>query len=102
MNQREFLYQKFLELSSELKVAHQFCSSLGVDRDHPSYQKIIDLGYPMVEFLIQDMKDTGYPWYSALTQLTGKDPITKNNWGDIRAMNNQWIAWYDKKETLTK
>lgn len=89
--------QKFLEYAAALKLESQIDSSFSSIIHSENLKKIVSLGEVAIEFIIDDMRISGFPWYHALEQLTGENPVTTNNWGDIPAMNQQWITWYNKR-----
>jgi hypothetical protein len=61
--------------------------------DHPCYQTIIRMGYPVVPCVLRELRDHGGHWYSALSTLTGENPISKEHAGDVRKMRESWLRW---------
>jgi len=84
---------EFERLTTEFKEATKYSSNPGDTINHPSYQKIINMGPRVLPLIFEDVKrDNGF-WYEALRQLTGSDPVPKSQWGDIKAMNKTWLKW---------
>ena len=71
-------------------------SSLTVRTSHEAYKTIVDIGEPMVPYILEDMKSNLRHWHSALKKITGCDPITDSIRGNIRAMSDCWLEWAKK------
>jgi len=57
------------------------------------YKEIVDLGYSVVPFLLQDMKLNHSHWFTALRLIIGANPIKKEHFGDIPKMVDDWLDW---------
>ena len=60
---------------------------------HLALQDIINLGQPMVPLILERMRFQGGHWFEALAQITGADPISPADYGNIAAMRNSWLRW---------
>jgi hypothetical protein len=76
----------------------RYSSSMQRAALHPSYKKIIELGAPVVQYLIDDMRSTGTHWFIALHVITGKDPIKEEHVGDVASMIQDWVEWSATEE----
>jgi len=87
-----------LEVEYEMQAAEwkrdtRFCSSPEIASAHPAYQRIIGMGQDVVPFILQEIKTEPGLWFDALTAITGEQPVSEANAGDIEAMCADWIAW---------
>ena len=69
----------------------------------PSYRKIIGMGDTAIPFIIGDLRNNANDpdfWFAALQEITGIDPIPKEDHGDMRAMALTWIDWGERNGWL--
>lgn len=87
-------YQKFSELCKTWKEETFFTSSVFKKCTHPAYKSIFDMGLDVVPFIINDLKENGPDdWFWALSEITGKNPISEEIIGNMQEMANSWIQW---------
>jgi len=58
--------------------------------EHPSYQRIIEMGQPAVPLLLRELKERPNFWFAALSAVTGE------NIGEalgFDAARRAWIEW---------
>ena len=60
---------------------------------HPSYQKIISMGQPVVPLLLRELEREPDQWFWALKVITGEDPVPEEHRGNVDAMAADWIRW---------
>ena len=60
---------------------------------HPAYQEIISMGTQIVPLLLSKLKRNPLYWLSALTAITGKNPIKPEQRGRVKQMASAWINW---------
>ncbi len=60
---------------------------------HPVHREIINLGQPVVPLILERMRAQGGHWFEALQQITGEDPVSPADYGNIAAMQNSWLQW---------
>ena len=61
---------------------------------HWAYRKIIDLGKPALPLILREMEaDDNSDWRHALEIITGKNPVTKEMWGERGAAKKAWLNW---------
>jgi hypothetical protein len=87
------LENRFHTLAQQWKHACAFLSSTSAMVAHPAYQAIIALGQPAVPLLLRDMEKEPVHWFEALKAITGEDPVSPDDWGNIPAMAATWLAW---------
>jgi hypothetical protein len=83
----------FSQLADEWNNDTQFQSSLATITSHPAYQKIVSLGDEVVPLILRDMAASHRPWFSALREITGIDPVHHSERGNVAAMVNSWLRW---------
>lgn len=60
---------------------------------HPAYQRIIGLGNAVVPFILQRLERAPDHWFWALECVTGENPVSKEDWGDVERMREAWLQW---------
>jgi hypothetical protein len=68
--------------------------------EHPAYQEIISFGYKVVPLLLKELKNNPLYWLSALSTITGENPIKPEHKGKIKQMAEAWIDWGKNKGCL--
>ncbi len=58
-----------------------------------SYQRIIQMGTPIIPFIIKELERNPKHWFYALKQLTNENPVKAKSKGNIKLMANDWIEW---------
>ena len=85
--------EEFYELAEEWRRATRFQSSMAAITNQPAYRAIIELGQEAVPLLLGELTQRSEPWFVALRAITGFDPVTPDQRGDMRAMANAWLRW---------
>jgi len=67
--------------------------------ENKHYKAIISLGDSVVPSIIRKLKKTPTHLFEALVEITGQDPIPENHWGDIGQMAQDWINWWEEKNS---
>lgn len=86
-------YKKFLMLMDKWKDETKFYSSTTQLFNNSNYLTIINLGPKTIPWILRDLKKNNTHWFSALSQLTGEDPIKVEHYGIIPRMKEDWINW---------
>ena len=62
--------------------------------EHPTYQRIIALGPTVLPLLLRELERTSDGHLStALTALTGAQPVPQEDQGRIRKIADAWLHW---------
>jgi hypothetical protein len=85
--------EQFQALVSQWNEACGLLSSTSAMVAHPAYQSIIEMGEPVVPLLLRDLERESTHWFEALKAITGEDPVSAGDWGNIPAMKSAWLAW---------
>ena len=64
---------------------------------HPAYQKILVLGTDVVPFIMDEIRDMPNDWFWALRLLTETDPVRSEEAGNMQAMANAWLHWWEQE-----
>ncbi len=88
---------EFQRLSSVWKQATFFESSPTRIAIHPAYQRIIGMGYPAVPLILEELHNDPDEWFWALNAITGEDPVSPEDRGDVPAMCKAWMHWGRKR-----
>lgn len=92
------LEQQFDQLAAEWRKDTSFLSSVRNICIHPSYQRIIGLGPAVLPLIIRELKRESEHWFWALKAITGADPVAPADRGNIAAMREAWLKWYDAED----
>ena len=87
--------EHFQELADQWEEETFFLSRSDLAAAHPLHQEIITLGTPVVPLILERMRSQGGHWFEALEQITGEDPVSPADYGNIAAMQNSWLQWGD-------
>jgi hypothetical protein len=60
---------------------------------HPSYARIIGLGWPAVSHILRSLKRQPDDWFYALRSITGENPVPNSAAGDVLQMTSVWLKW---------
>lgn len=89
----ETLEEKFQRLATTWQHAVAHFSSSSKRDNHPAYKEIIALGPPVVPFLLRDLEVSHRHWFTALSAITGQNPVPEKDAGDILKMVEAWLRW---------
>lgn len=93
---QDAIKKRFLKLRDIWKDESKFYSDPNAISSNRHYQKIIEMGYEVLPFIIEDLRVTYSFWFAALEKITGINPIRRENLGNIKAMTQDWSNWYKK------
>lgn len=91
---------RFHALADQWRAECGLLSSTSAMVAHPAYQEIIALGRPAVPLLLQGLEKESVHWFEALKAITGEDPVSPQDWGNIPAMTAAWLAWGRSRNLL--
>jgi len=94
------LKKEFLRLKEIWQKDTAFSSK--VETSHPAYQQIIAFGKPIVPIILKDLEKEPNWWFTALSAITGKDPVRQKQWGNLEQMTNTWLEWGRKMGLLVE
>lgn len=89
--------QRFNELAATWREQRGFSSSLPEMLLQPAYQQIIALGWRVVPSILVELQRAPDHWFWALRMITGANPVSPGDEGNVRAMSRAWIQWADRQ-----
>lgn len=87
------MFKQFNLLKEKWLAETMFCSTPDDLYGNKHYQAIIDMGFPVVPYLLEDLKTNNVDWIFALRKIIGSHPIREENYGIFNAMKNDWLTW---------
>src|SRR5574343_1274585 len=63
---------------------------------HDAYQRTIGLGPAVLPLVFEELERRPHWWFWALRALTGADPVTDEQRGDLTAMRDAWLLWREE------
>lgn len=60
---------------------------------HPAYQRIIGMGPKAVPLILRELERRSDHWFWALTAITGENPASPEDAGDIQRMRDAWLKF---------
>jgi len=87
----------FSQLAEDWSSKTGHVSSISDLASHPSYKKIIELGWDVVPFLLKDLQENRRFWFPALYAITNVRPFDPSDAGNGKRMTEAWITWGRRK-----
>ncbi len=87
------LRRKFHALADDWRAATRFAAAPSATADHPAYQALVGLGPEVVPLILDALAEAPDPWFAALRELTGADPVPAADRGRPQAAAVHWLAW---------
>lgn len=87
------IVDKFYAIASDWEKEVAGLSSTAKMSQHPAYQEIINMGTKIVPLLLSELKKNPLYWLSALSAITGENPIKPEQRGRVKQMASAWIEW---------
>lgn len=85
----------FEELKHDWIKERRFSSNIDSFLACPSYLRIIGLGWRMVPFIIEELREPNRPpWRPALEAITGINPVPPEDKGNNYVIAKSWEDWY--------
>ena len=84
---------KFQDLVRSWKHGTWHMSSIKDMIEHPAYRAIIRMGEPAVPLLLKELQTDTDHWFSALREITGADPVPREDAGIVDKMRESWLSW---------
>ena len=89
----ETVEERFRRLAASWHRDTDCLSSMEAAASHPAYQEIIGLGAEVVPFLLRDLAENHTHWFTALETITGAQPISVADAGNVPRMAEAWLRW---------
>lgn len=92
-SQKQSIVKEFEALASQWYDETGGYSFIVEKTSHPAYQKIIDMGQPVVHLLLRELERNPAHWFKALRTITGANPVEPEQRGRMRQMAASWLKW---------
>lgn len=95
----EGLSATFKQLSEQWGRERRFLSSTTEMVECPSYQRIVEMGWSALPLIFNQLrleKDDPGHWYLALSEITGADPVSEEDYGHMDRIASAWLGWADE------
>ena len=91
---------KFQDLARSWKHGTWHMSSIKDMIEHPAYRAIIKMGEPAVPLLLKELQTDLDHWFIALSEITGADPVPREDAGIVEKMRESWLSWGRKNSYI--
>lgn len=85
--------ERFEALASKWREATRYVSSITQMVSRPEYLQIIGMGEPVLPCILRELEREPDQWAPALNAITGADPVSEEDWGDLGATARAWLHW---------
>lgn len=89
----ETIEQQFRRLEQRWRADTLFLSDAEKIIAHPAFQEIIGLGHAVIPLLMHQLEESPQLWVWALPRITGVNPVSPSDNGNIRKMSEAWLVW---------
>ncbi len=84
---------KFYTLKEEWENDIKYSSSISNIALHPAYQQIIGMGEIAISYILNELKNNQGHWFWALSSITGENPVSSKDMGNMKKMRLSWLKW---------
>ena len=64
---------------------------------HPAYRALLEMGPEILPLAIEELRTPARRWFYLLRDLTGESPVPPQAAGDVPAMAEAWVVWYESQ-----
>ena len=89
--------RRFAALMQQWREGTAFTSSATAMSMHPAYQQIIGMGDAALPLIFHELRREPDHWFWALKAITGEDPVSPADRGQIEKMAAAWLHWADER-----
>jgi hypothetical protein len=89
----ETVEERFRRLEAVWTAETGYLSSYTDIVEHSAFQEIIRLGEAVVPLMLRDLEERPQLWVWALPEITGADPVSPGEGGNIAKMSAAWVRW---------
>lgn len=88
---------RFHRLVRKWRIETAYVSSTSELFEHPSFVEIVSMGKEAVPLIIDELERQPDLLVGALTRITGENPVTTGDQGDVYAMIIAWNDWFQRR-----
>jgi len=96
------LQAKFDRLAWAWRQQTDFLSSSTAIVRHPAYRAIVAMGEPAVPLILGELRQRGGHWFAALREITGENPVRREDWGRVDSMTRAWLDWGERRGLIVR
>jgi len=96
------VHERFQKLRDNWKAKTRHLSNVGQISLDFSYQNIIGMGPEVVPLILAELEKESDHWFWALEAITGENPVSENDAGDMEASAKAWVKWGLQNGLLAK
>jgi hypothetical protein len=85
--------EQFRRLAAIWQAETSHLSSATRMAEHPAYREIISMGNAVVPLLLRELSQQPDHWFSALKAITGANPVSQSDRGQLDRMAAAWLQW---------
>jgi hypothetical protein len=89
----ELLAERFQKLAAVWRAETGHLSSTSAMTRHPAFLEIVAMGDAAVPLLLRELDTNEGHWHRVLKRITGADPVSDADRGDIAAAREAWLKW---------
>ena len=89
----ESLEAKFQRLAASWRSETAYISSTSQIMAHPAFQEIVRMGPAVIPFILREIEKRPGQWHRALRLITGADPGSTQDRGNIGKAAEAWLRW---------
>ena len=88
---------RFNMLVRKWRAETAYVSSTKVMFDHPAFVEIVGMGELVIPLIISEISRQPDLLLGALTRITGENPVSEAERGNVYLMAIAWIEWYRRR-----
>lgn len=89
----ETIEERFRRLAALWRAETAYVSSSSDLVRHRAFREIVDMGRPVVPLLLRELQNRTGHWHRALRQITGADPVSPADRGNVDKAVEAWLRW---------
>jgi hypothetical protein len=88
---------RFFKLVRKWRAETAYASSTSEMFNHSAFIEIVRMGVPVIPLIVFELKRQPDLLVAALTRITGENPVSTGDRGNVYAMASAWIEWYQRR-----
>lgn len=93
----EIIEERFRRLASVWRAETAYVSSSSELVGHPAFREIVGMGAPVIPLLLRELENRTGHWHRALREITGADPVSPADRGNVDRAAEAWLRWGKEK-----
>lgn len=89
---------RFYKLVRRWRAETAYLSSLHEKYENAAFVEIVSMGKIAIPLIIGELQRQPDWLLGALVRITGENPVSATDRGDVYAMSGSWIEWYQRRK----